>query len=577
MLDIQNTLSGVILYGSNDSDSILNGGDNVTVYAEAGNDNIENYSGIKDGLIYGGDGNDMIDVANQTAAFTVSGGHGNDTIDAARSTRNLYLYADGDGNDVIYNFNYYHSNDTLQITSGTAETVTVGSDIVVKVGEGSILLKGNAAQTINNDTAGAIFTGTEYGDFMNNTSTGENVSIVGLTGDDTVCNYANNVTVSVGDEDDVIWNENGSSNVLIDGGGGNDSINNWGNYTTIYGGDGSDTIFTYDCQNPLIYGGAGDDSIKPLTSGATVYGGTGNDTIGTIYKDSDGNINYGGISEGFVYVYNYGDGNDTITAIQDDSTLIIGGDYTRTTEGNNVIIRVGDGSITLLEAANVAFTINTVESSSAAVTKSANVYTWNGGSGLIDNYTMGEQINLAGDFTGIGTDENNFYVNSSAGTLTIQNARNKIISYGDAAGNLLAYSYMAEFGGDLDGSSFAQYEVIIGANNSSNKIIAGSGGSSLWGGSGGNDTLIGGAGYDEFCYSLGSGSDVIQNAASNDIVNLSGLSLENIINLDVNESAVSASFSDGGNLRIEGNTGVGYKLGGAVYTVNQTTKEWFVK
>ena len=561
MANIQNTLSSVIVYGSNDSDSIYNGGgDNVTIIAGAGNDTIENSA--ENVSIIGGDGNDSIyDSDYEGSSSTIIGGHGDDTIDTRDkySGDHLYLYADGDGNDVIYNFNH-ESNDTLRITSGTAETVTVGSDIVVRVGEGSILLKGNAAQTINNDTAGVILTGTEYGDFMNNNVNGRNVSIVGLAGDDSIYNYASNVTISCDDGNDYVYNEEEADNVLIDGGGGNDDIYNWGAYSTVYAGDGNDTIFTYDyggtSRSPLFYGGAGDDSIYPGAYDATVYGGTGNDTIGYVAQGY-----YGGVWDRFVYGYNYGDGNDTITAIQDDSTLIIGGDYTRTTEGNNVIIRVGDGSITLLEAANVAFTINTVESSSAAVTKSANVYTWNGRSGSIDNYTMGEQINLAGDFTGIGSDESNF----------------KIIGYGDAAGNLLAYSFMAESGGDLDGSSLSQYEIIIGANNASNRIVAGSGSSSLWGGNGGNDTLIGGAGYDEFCYSLGSGSDVIQNAASNDIVNLIGLSLENITNLDVNESAVSVAFNDGGNLRIEGNTGVGYRLGGAVYTVNQSTKEWSTK
>ena len=204
-------------------------------------------------------------------------------------------------------------------------------------------------------------------------------------------------------------------------------------------------------------------------------------------------------------------------------------------------------------------------------------YTYNGGDMTISDYQSTAQINIASDYTGINFDDNNFYVNSSSGSLTIENARDKVISYGDANGNLIAYSYLASGGGNIDGSGISQAEIIIGGNDSGNQILAGSGGSSLWGGNGGADTLVGGDGYDEFFFAMGSGVDVIQSASSNDVINLLGISLEQISGVEVNESAVSLSFSDGGNLRVEGNSGVGYKVGNEIYACNQSNQSWYTK
>ena len=102
-------------------------------------------------------------------------------------------------------------------------------------------------------------------------------------------------------------------------------------------------------------------------------------------------------------------------------------------------------------------------------------------------------------------------------------------------------------------------------------------GDQLWGGAGGNDTLVGGAGYDEFFYSAGSGNDVVQNANSDDVINLLGVSLSQISGVNVNLNEVNINFNDGGSLRVEGNSNVGYRLENQTYVCNQSTGEWSVK
>ena len=118
---------------------------------------------------------------------------------------------------------------------------------------------------------------------------------------------------------------------------------------------------------------------------------------------------------------------------------------------------------------------------------------------------------------------------------------------------------------------------MIGADNADNQILAGSGGSSMWGGNGGADTLTGGDGYDEFFYAMGSGADVIQNAGDNDVVNLLGVNLSQITYAEVNYSSVNLGFVDGGSLSMQSSSATGFKLEGVTYVADRSTGGWSTK
>ena len=256
--------------------------------------------------------------------------------------------------------------------------------------------------------------------------------------------------------------------------------------------------------------------------------------------------------------------------VKNATVNIYNGDHTDNSGNNGTIINnstIG-GDVT---------NVTTVDNSKTLVI-SGNTYTYSGGDKVITNYQQGEKIKLASDYQGINLQGNSFFVNSSSGSLEIQNSRDKFVEYTvDDGGETVAYSYVAGTEGTIDGSGKDEAEILIGADNANNEIIAGEGNSSLWGGNGGDDKLVGGEGNDEFFYAVGSGNDVVQNATSNDIINLLGVSLEQITNVDVNIGQVNLNFVDGGNLTIEGNSGAGFKLGDKVYTVNQSTQEWSVK
>ncbi|MBE8953007.1 MAG: hypothetical protein SR1Q7_07680, partial [Quinella sp. 1Q7] len=120
----------------------------------------------------------------------------------------------------------------------------------------------------------------------------------------------------------------------------------------------------------------------------------------------------------------------------------------------------------------------------------------------------------------------------------------------------------------IDASNFTGKAELAG-NDLDNVIYAGTGATSLWGGNGGNDLLVGGAGADNFYYAAGNGSDTIDNAGGNDVVNFVNLTLADITIDTITSSAVAFNFSDGGKLTVNDNgSGVSFKVDGATYGIN---------
>lgn len=202
-------------------------------------------------------------------------------------------------------------------------------------------------------------------------------------------------------------------------------------------------------------------------------------------------------------------------------------------------------------------------------------YVYNKVDKIIKNYEVGQLVKLdLSKYNGIDLNGQSFFINTESGKLEIKDSRDKFIGYTNSDDNIVAYSYLASGGGTIDGRDKSQAEIMIGGDNADNNIIAGNGGSSLWGGNGGADTLVGGDGYDEFFYAIGSGNDNVQNASSSDMINLLGVSLNQITAYSYDETSVSLAFADGGSLRVENNSMIGYKVEDTTYTFNHATGEW---
>ena len=295
---------------------------------------------------------------------------------------------------------------------------------------------------------------------------------------------------------------NTNSNTIISGTSGNDTIKNggenfsgyWfegGSKITIKAGKGNDYIDnTQNGDNSSINAGSGNDTIDGGASFVTISGGKGNDRIDL---HSGGNL----------IRYSSGDGNDTIRGFNESDTLTItGGSYSTQTSGNNVIVTVGKGKITLLDANGKSLNINK-KSSSKFITLNEDEYiflnkingaTLNGGSGnnIIDNW-KGNNVSISG---GEGNDR------------IWNNNGNEKVTINCGAGNDSVWN-----NGDKTS--------VIGGNGSdtirnfaTNVTISGGAGSdNIFNDSDNSATISGGKGNDEISFGIYSKNNVVKYAS----------------------------------------------------------------
>ena len=192
------------------------------------------------------------------------------------------------------------------------------------------------------------------------------------------------------------------------------------------------------------------------------------------------------------------------------------------------------------------------------------------GADVVANYGGEDLIKINGTVSGVNM-FGDFALTLSDGSLTVMNSQDRLITVADMNGGLLGYGYYSSTAGVMDGSAYAGTEVIVGGAFGDNLIIAGDGGSSLWGNFGGVDTLIGGAGHDEFFYTPGSGIVFVQNANTFDTVNLVEVTPEKIAGVAVTTTDTTIALTDGGAINVQG-AGVLYNIDGKNHVADLTTQ-----
>lgn len=287
---------------------------NLVITTSKGSLTIENYWDKKISII-DDDENDSDsgkNISNLIPGRFINGTNYADTI----SNKNYYVtIQSGAGNDSIYN-----SMEKVYLPGAS------GNDYIDS---------GRGNDTISNKTSRVTIKAASGNDKIY--SSGENVAILGGTGNDHISNSRGSfVTISGGAGDDYISSEKGVF-VTISGGMGNDTIffkddlDYGSRYYSLYekkvslnGGKGNDKILNYG-----YYG-----------SNVTITGGLGNDYI---FLNSFARRN--------VIQYSKCDGNDTIVGFNSDDVLhITKGKFKTSVSGNNVIVTVGTGKITLKDA-----------------------------------------------------------------------------------------------------------------------------------------------------------------------------------------------------------------------------------
>ena len=287
-----------IIHAGNGNDTINGGNGNDTIYAGNGDDNVGGDDG--DDTLYGDDGND-----------TLIGGKGNDTLNGGNGD-DTYIYNLGDGVDTITEKN---GNDTIKFgeginkedlivqrvnSNGEINTTSNLTDIKISFKSSpndSVILKSVVDANVTN-SSNAI----ENFEFKNGDKLSfddiKKLSLKNKVSNDEFKGYNDIENAITGlDSSDII--NGGELSDSLYGNGGDDKIYSYGGDDTIDLGDGNDTVYA-GYGNDTIIGGRGDDILK---------GEYGSDT----------------------YIYNLGDGNDTISEqgnyYQDDTdvdTLIFG-------------------------------------------------------------------------------------------------------------------------------------------------------------------------------------------------------------------------------------------------------------
>ena len=540
-----NNFNNVTINGGNGDDTIMTYGKYVLVNGGDGDDEIHNWTDpFKSGsytTLNGGDGNDFIQngvhpyvlinggsgvdqIRNYGYQVTINGGADYDMIYLySESNKTLIQYANGDGNDIISGIK---PDDTLKISGASYSTTNSGNNLIVAVGNYSITVNDglNVAFTIDGTLETGNFSnieGTEGVDYISNDK--DSVTIDALGGNDSIVNTGAYTTIYGGDGDDEIggtfnyssvfggngndtiniWMqtppyENSTNSATADGGAGNDfifvagtnvtnsiflggydndTISNNSPNNSIDGGDGHDEIKNCgDAKNVIIKGGAGNDSIRQEATNATIIGGIGNDTIELADISSNNLIRYAN-----------GDGYDIIYDIKTSDTLqISGAKYTTTKNGDDLIIGVGSGKITLVGAANTAVNIEGTLSGGGNDTTP------------VDENTLPAGWKYA-----------NTAKTSITATLTSADILNLIEEYG--AGVI-----------KVDGSKTTGGIVIYG-NELDNSIKGGKGADTISGGYG-DDTISLGGGADLYIYQ--GGNDLIQDYANADKIQIDTVAVE---------------------------------------------------
>lgn len=567
--------------GDSGNDFIRIYGNHVTTDGGAGKDSI--YSNGEHAIINGGSGNDSLLVGKEHS--TVSGDKGNDLIQNEnhesyyiksngeflawkRNDYVTYKYSSGDGNDTIEGFT---DKNTIEISGGTYTRSTVGSDLVIKVGKGSITLKDSKSKNPNivgnkNSSAKESLLGTNGDDTLTTSTFNTDIIINAFAGNDKINNGCVNSTVFGGEGNDKIYNWDEASNVTISGGAGNDSVENYAPNVSINGGKGRDSIYnigdsiTIDggaghdsiysqSKNSKISGDSGNDTVDNRGDNVTIMGGSGNDTInntgnnitimGGVGNDSiySGDAYYAG--EGWMgggyktlIKYNAGDGNDTILGFDYNDTLQIGSGndtYTLKKSGNDLIVKVSKGKIILQEDSrtqinyvhinnDIILTESAYWESSFAIepkTKKLDASLRKTGISIVGNKLANSMLGGAGNDT-LSGDSGKDYLSGGSGNDSLNGGVSADTLYGGKGNDTLIGGKGNDSLQGGDGND------TLSGGTGNDKLLGGAGNDSLNGGSG-NDSLWGGNGSDIFYYTKGGGKDIIYGFDSKDTLTLDAL------------------------------------------------------
>ena len=146
-----------------------------------------------------------------------------------------------------------------------------------------------------------------------------------------------------------------------------------------------------------------------IPSNTTILGGTGDDTI-SLTSDAENNL----------IQYKSGEGNDTITGFNEDDTLSISGSYSTQESGADLLVKVGEGTITLKDVRTTTETINI-----------------NG-----ETIELEKNITLTDGDDSVNNSRDNVTINALGGNDIISNSSNEVTIDGGAGNDTISLGYL---------------------------------------------------------------------------------------------------------------------------------------
>jgi Ca2+-binding RTX toxin-like protein len=360
----------------------------------------------------------------------------------------------------------------LDSNAGADMTLTLTGSFTaadfIRVDGEKLALAANTPQSLTGGSGNDILSGGSQND-----------TIDGMAGDDTLSGLAGSDSLNGGDGNDFLSGYSGNEGV-----GGNDAAD------TLLGGAGNDTLRGFDGNDSLV-GGDGDDNLRGDAGNDTIDGGAGNDGVG--YRFDNIGLNQGASFSASVVV-----ANQTIT--------------------------LSDGRGGTDTLSNVEYVIITGSSFDDTLTGSGGGDQITGGAGNDSiNGGNGDDFHLAG---GAGNDT----INGGSGTDYAVYDLSASTAPVQFDGGAFTHTFAGTVADGLGGTdTVSNIEGFLITGGSGNDQLTGSLGDDLLNGGAGNDTLVGGLGEDLFSFGgAGSGTDLIRDLGSGDVIHVTGQSFSSI-------------------------------------------------
>lgn len=404
---ISGTDSADTIYGGQGNNNISGGNGNDIIYGEDGDDTISGGNGTD--TIIGGKGNDIIDGGTDIDTFIWNLGDNLDTISATNidilqfgegiskddltfrcEGNNLRIIVNNDETQGIILVNFFYSNtnklndirfadgstfnlatsgltldqhfSSRDTISGTDYDDTINAQnaysVTINAGNGSDdITAGDGNDTINAGNGNNIIRGGKGNDTLN-AGSGNDTYFYNLgDGFDTISDTSGNDKIIFGTgilPEDLTFTQNGYSLIITINGDTSQGINILNYYNgnpleELHFADGSVKLLPQ--MDITLQQGNGNETISGTNSNETIYGNGGNDTINGGYGNDviiggQGNDTLNGGGDSDTYVYNLGDGLDTITDNAGSNKIVFGEGIAQ----NTYIYNLGDGFDTITEA-----------------------------------------------------------------------------------------------------------------------------------------------------------------------------------------------------------------------------------